>query len=109
MKAGGNAFARAASAEVSPPEIAMETLCLVSDRRHFLSAMRSHLEAEILVDRLHWRMHLFHLLVIYQELEDCSVTQAIAPHLGAAPQKGLKRAITRASVTPKQDRQLKSS
>lgn len=106
MKADGNASAGAAS---SAAEIAIETPFLFSDRRHFLSAMRSHLEAQILVDRLHWRIHLCHLLVIYQELEDYSVTQAIAPHLSAAPQKGLKRAITSASVTPNQDRQLKPS
>lgn len=109
MKARDERHMGVASPALSPPECARETLCLVTDRLHVLRAMRLLLEAEIVADRIHWRLHLCQLLAVYQEIEDCCVTQAIAPHQRAAPQEALKRAMTRATVTAKQDRQFKSS
>ena len=59
---------------------------LVTERLHVLDALRLQLEAQVVADRLHWRIHLCQLFAIYQEIEDCYVIQALAPHQAAAPQ-----------------------
>jgi hypothetical protein len=98
MKARHERHMSVASPALSPPKLAVETPCGVTDRLRVLRAMRSLLEAEIVADRLYWRIHLSELLAVYQEIEDCCVTQAIAPHQRAAPQEALtdrKRDIAR--------------
>jgi hypothetical protein len=102
MKARHERHMSVACSALSPPQLAVETPCLVTDRLHVLRAMRSLLEAEIFADRFHWRLHLCQLLAVYQEIEDCCVTQAIAPHQSAAPQEALtdrKRDIARGHAT----------
>jgi hypothetical protein len=68
----------------------------IAERLQLLHTLRLCLEAEIVADRLPWRVRLCRLLSIYREIEDCSVTQALAPHQTVAPQDrptGRKRDI----------------
>ena len=74
---------------------------LVTERLHVLGALRLQLEAQIVADRLHWRIQLCQLLAIYQEIEDCYVTQALAPHQAAAPQAPVETPRT-STLTPRE-------
>ena len=72
----------------------------VPDRLHALDALRLQLEAQIVADRLHWQIHLCQLLAIYQEMEDCCVNQALAPHQTAAQQDPVETPRTN-NLTPR--------
>jgi hypothetical protein len=71
----------------------------VPDRLHALDALRLQLEAQIVADRLHWRIHLCQLLAVFHEMEDCYVTQALAPHQAAAAQDSAESPRT-STLTP---------
>lgn len=86
MKANGNASLGAAASAVSPTEAVLPTSGL-SNRLQLLHRLRFHLEAKIAADRRYWGVLLRRLLSIYQEIEDCSVAQALAPHQAQAPQR----------------------
>lgn len=73
---------------------------LVTERLHVLDALRLQLEAQIVADRLHWRVHLCQLLAVFREMEDCYVTQALAPHQAAAPQDSAESPRTN-TLTPR--------
>ena len=72
---------------------------LATERLHVLDALRLKLEAQIVADRLHWRVHLCQLLAVFHEMEDCYVTQALAPHQAAAPQDPVE--TPRTNLTPR--------
>jgi hypothetical protein len=85
MKARHDSSAGAASGLELPAE-AVLPMSIVSDRLHVLRVVRCHLEAEIAADRRYWRVLLRRLLCIYQEIEDCAVAEALAPHQPQSPQ-----------------------